>query len=334
VTAETVYQRGDKFVRMIALFDLLYTTHQGRTTQELADELGVDIRSVQRYVKQMEAAGLDIERDEQGRYRVGEGSRLPPMQFSKAEGVAVLIALRLLQQMRVGRDTALLGAVGRLAKAMQIKAVTSYLGTMIEGAEAQAEGGVRERIENVVVLCFVDRVPCEIQYENAEGVVSKRVIRTYFLEPRPESRTIYVYGLDDKSSAQRWFRMDRIQAAREVRILGTYSVPDDFDITEVTRSSWGVWQAGDELEDVVLRFRPAIVGRVRQSIWHPSAVLTDLPDGGVEMRLRVASEIEMRPWVMGWGSLVEVVEPVSLRDHVAASMREGARMYDGQLSSG
>src|SRR4030081_196159 len=78
VTAETVYQRGDKFVRVIALFDLLYSTHQGRTTQEPADELGVDIRSVQRYVKQMEAAGLDIERDDQGRYRVGEGSRLPP----------------------------------------------------------------------------------------------------------------------------------------------------------------------------------------------------------------------------------------------------------------
>jgi predicted DNA-binding transcriptional regulator YafY len=334
VAAETVYQRGDKFVRVMSLFDLLYSTHQGRTTQELADELGVDIRSVQRYIRQMEAAGLDIARDDQGRYRVGEASRLPPMQFSKAEGVAVLIALRLLQQMRAGRDTALLGAVARLAKAVQIKAVTSYLGTMLDGAEDEPDGAERERIENAVVQCFVDRIPCEIEYENAEGVVSKRVVRPYFLEPRPESRTVYVYGHDDKSSAPRWFRMDRIHAAREVRILGTYAVPDEFDITEVTRSSWGVWQAGDELVDVVLRFRPAIVGRVRQSVWHPSAVLTDLADGGVEMRLRVASEIEMRPWVLGWGSLVEVIQPASLRDHVAESMREGARMYDGLLSSG
>ena len=334
MAAETVYQQGDKFVRVIALFDKLYGTQTGRTTQELADELGVDIRSVQRYIKQMEAAGLDIERDDQGRCRVGEGSRLAPMQFSKAEGVAVLIALRLLQQLRVGRDAALVGAVGRLARAMKINTVTSYLGTMIESAEGQPDGGVRERIENVVVQCFVDRIPCEIEYENAGGVVSKRVVRPYFLEPRPDSRTVYVYARDDKSSSNRWFRIDRIRTARDVRILGTYSVPDDFDITEVTRSSWGVWQAGDELVDVVLRFRPSIVERVRQSIWHPSAVLTDLPGGGVEMRLRVASEIEMRPWVLGWGSLVEAVEPASLRDHVAESMRQGAQMYDGQLSPG
>ena len=52
------------------------------------------------------------------------------------------------------------------------------------------------------------------------------------------------------------------------------------------------------------------------------------------MRLRVASEVEMRPWVLGWGALVEVIEPPSLREHVAQSMREGARMYDEQVSSG
>lgn len=333
VTDETVYQRGDKFVRVISLFDLLSSTNQGKTSQELADELGVDVRSVQRYIKQMDLAGLDLERDDQGRYRVGEGSRLPPMQFSKAEGVAVLIALRLLQQMRTGGDTALLGAVGRLAKAMQIRTVTSYLGTMVAGADGRPEGGEQERIENVVVQCFVDRIPCEIEYENAEGVVSKRLVRTYFLEPRPESRTIYVYGLDDKSSSRRWFRMDRIRAAREVRIAGTYSMPDDFDIAEVTRSSWGLWQVGEDLQDIVLRFQPAIAGRVRQSVWHPSAVLTQLPGGGVEMRLRVASEIEMRPWVLGWGSLVEVIAPPSLREHVAGSMREGTRIYAGLVSS-
>jgi predicted DNA-binding transcriptional regulator YafY len=331
---ESSYQRGDKFVRVISLFDSLQATHLGKTTQELADELGVDVRSVQRYIAQMQDAGLDIERDAQNRYRVGEASRLPPMQFTKPEGVAVLIALRLLQQMRTSHDDALIGAVGRLAKAMRIETVTSYLGTMLESAEVQPECGAPQRIENVVVLCFVDRIPCEIEYENVEGETSHRVIRTYFLEPRPESRTVYVYALDSKSKTRRWFRMDRIRAAREVRIEGKYEVPADFDINDVTRSSWGVWQPADELQDVVLRFKPEIASRVRQSSWHPSATSTELPDGGVELRLRVASEVEMRPWVLGWGSLVRVIEPPSLREHVANSMREGARMYDGQVSSG
>ena len=331
---DSAYQRGDKFVRFIALLDLLITTHQGRTTRELADELGVDVRSVQRYLRQMGDAGLDVVRDEQNRYRVGDGSRLPPMQFTKPEAVAVLIALRLLQQMRPGRDAALVGAVGRLAAAMKVATVTSYLGTMVATVDALPEDGAAGRIAGVVVQCFVDRIPCEIEYLNAQGVVSRRVVRTYFLEPRPESRTVYLYGHDDRSDAPRWFRMDRIRAARDVRIAGTYTVPEDFDITEVTRSSWGVWQAGGDLAEVVLRFQPAIAARVRQSVWHPSAELSDCSDGAIEMRVRVASEIEMRPWVLGWGALVEVLQPESLRQHVAQSMRDGARMYDAQLSAG
>ena len=66
---------------------------------------------------------------------------------------------------------------------------------------------------------------------------------------------------------------------------------------------------------------------MRQSFWHPSAQLTDLEDGGVELRLTVASEVEMRPWVLGWGAQVEVLAPPSLRDHVAGSMANGARLY-------
>lgn len=331
---EGTYQRGDKFLRVIRTLDLLQSTRVGKTTQQLADELEVDIRSVQRYLRQMEEAGLDIRRDEQSRYRIGEGSRLPPLQFTKPEAVAVLVALRLLQQMGSSRDDALVGAVARLAAAMRVSTVTSYLGTMLQHLESEADGDALQRIANVVVQCFVDRFPCDIEYENAEGIVSKRVVEVYFLEPRPESRTVYMYGRDHHSRSMRWFRMDRIRAAQAVKTLGPYTVPDDFDIVEVTRSSWGVWQAGDALHDVVLRFQAAIAGRVRQSVWHPSAVLTDLPDGGVELRLRIANEIEMRPWVLGWGSLVEVLAPPSLRDHVARSMRDGVRIYDTHLSPG
>ena len=332
---ESSYERGAKFLRVIRLLDTLMTSQRGWTTAELAAELDdIDQRTVQRYLRDLATAGLVIDQDESHRYRISDKSRLPPMQFSKVEGAAVLIALRLLHQMRQTRDDALIGALARVAAAMRLDSITAYLGALQREAEERPEGGERQQVENVVVGCFVDRIPCEIDYVNAKGETSRRVVRTYFLEPRPESRTVYLLALDSRSTQRRWFRMDRITQARALPIEGMYTVPEDFDIGEATRSSWGIWQAGDTLEEVVLRFRPEIVARVRQSTWHPSAALTDLPDGGVEMRLRVASEVEMRPWVLGWGSLVEVLQPPSLREHVAASMREGARIYDAQVSAG
>ena len=331
---ETSYERGDRFVRLIQVLDALLRSTNGKTTRELADELGTQVRYVQRDIKHLERAGLHIERDSQHRVSIGDRSKLPPLQFTKPEAVAVLVALRLLQQMRPRRDDALVGAVGRIAGALQLETVTSYLGTMLSALDDMPEPGVREHIEAVIVQCFADRIPCEIQYENFKGQRSTRVIRTYFLEPRPEGRTIYIYALDEKSKQMRVFRVDRIYAARDVRIAGQYTIPDDFDITDATRSSWGIWQAGPDLEEVVLRFSAEAAPRVRLTLWHPSAELCELPGGGCELRLRVASEIEMRPWVLGWGGQVEVVEPQTLRTYVAREMRGGAQMYDTHLSSG
>ena len=97
----------------------------------------------------------------------------------------------------------------------------------------------------------------------------------------------------------RLFRLDRISHARLVR--ERFEPPADFDVDDLVSGSWGIWQAEDH-DEVVLRFTAAAAARVRQSFWHRSAQLTDLENGGVELRLNVASEVEMRPWVLGWGA--------------------------------
>jgi len=41
----------------------------------------------------------------------------------------------------------------------------------------------------------------------------------------------------------------------------------------------------------------------------------------------VASEVEMRPWVMRWGANVEVIGPPSLRAHMAETLAAAAALY-------
>jgi hypothetical protein len=42
----------------------------------------------------------------------------------------------------------------------------------------------------------------------------------------------------------------------------------------------------------------------------------DLPDGRLEMTLRVADTLEVRRWVLGYGVEAEVLEPEGLREAV------------------
>jgi predicted DNA-binding transcriptional regulator YafY len=62
-------------------------------------------------------------------------------------------------------------------------------------------------------------------------------------------------------------------------------------------------------------------------VWHRSQELSELPGGGVELAVTVAGIVEIQPWILSWGAAVEVLEPIELRDAVAAAVRTAAARY-------
>ena len=321
------YEPGEKFLRVIQLFTRLCETESGVTTKQLADELEVNQRTVQRYVATLrDSAGIDID-EADGRLRIGAGSRLPPMQLDRYQATLLLIALRLLHQLRPEQDPALVGSLAQLSGALRVPLVARYLERTLRAVESRPLNVERRQVERTVIDGFVDSRAIEVQYVDSAGRESRRVLRPYFLEPAAEGRHIYVFAHDAQSGEVRPFRLDRIGAARP--LPQTFQVPDDFDIDSIVSTSWGVWQS-ETPDHVILRFTAEAARWVREARWLPSAVVTALPDGGTEVRLDVASEVEMRPWVLRWGPLVEVIEPQPLRDYVADAVRRAAELYAAQ----
>jgi len=50
--------------------------------------------------------------------------------------------------------------------------------------------------------------------------------------------------------------------------------------------------------------------------------------GDVLWRVTVAETLEMQNWVRGWGRDVMVLEPIELREKLAAEFRQLAQMYE------
>src|SRR5688500_1003928 len=80
--------------RLLELLELL----QGRpltTGREVADRLGIDARTVRRYVGVLQELGIPIEgqRGVGGGYRIRPGYRLPPLMLGNDEAVAVVLGL-------------------------------------------------------------------------------------------------------------------------------------------------------------------------------------------------------------------------------------------------
>jgi predicted DNA-binding transcriptional regulator YafY len=122
----------------------------------------------------------------------------------------------------------------------------------------------------------------------------------------------------------RSFRLDRIRTARTLPT--SFVVPDDFDIDVALGAAWSIWQ-GAGGDRVVLRFPERVRQWVDETPWPSRAQRSNLSGGGMEVRLDVASEVEMRPWVMRWGANVEVIEPPSLRAHMAETLAAAAALY-------
>jgi len=112
--------------------------------------------------------------------------------------------------------------------------------------------------------------------------------------------------------------------------LDTYTIPTTFDPYQKLAGAWGVnWGKEGETTEVTLRFAPGrAADRVRETNWHESQRIEDLPDGGCEMRITVGNTLEMKPWIRQWGHECEVLNPPELRAEIAEEMRQAGELYD------
>ena len=165
----------------------------------------------------------------------------------------------------------------------------------------------------------------EIDYTDAQGKSTTRVVHPYCLEPGSASgHGTYLMAKDEMSKQVRSFKLERIGRVKVLTVQ--YRLPPDFSLADHLRDSWGIWSS-DPAQDVVLRFRPPAARRVAESNWHPSQQLRHLDDGEVELTLRVRGTVEVMPWIQGWGSDVEVLAPARLREAVALEARATAARY-------
>ncbi len=85
--------------RVLQLLELLQR-QSAISGAALADELGIDRRTVRRHIAQLEALGVPVVgiRGRDGGYALLKGFRLPPMMFTNDEAMALVIGLRVAWQ--------------------------------------------------------------------------------------------------------------------------------------------------------------------------------------------------------------------------------------------
>jgi len=147
----------------------------------------------------------------------------------------------------------------------------------------------------------------------------------YLIVPYAVGQTVQAIGQCQGESHLRTLRIDRILQAELT--TETCTVSSDSRITAMLEHAWGIWYSDAEPVEVVLRFSAQVAHRVRETVWHASQELTELPEGGIEWRAEIAEPREMVPWIRGWGSDVEVLAPAELRQRIVEEVRALEKTY-------
>ncbi len=204
--------------RVLTLLELLQSGGV-RTVAELAGRLGVDGRTVRRYVDHLIDLDVPVEsvRGRHGGYRLASGYRLPPLMLSDEEALAVLLGLV------AGRRAGLMTATGTASEtaAAKIRRVlperlARRLDTVLTSLAFTAPPGEFAVPDSAVLLCIADAVrhhrPVWIRYTAADGSRSERTLHPYGLVTH--SGRWYVTGADRRIGEDRTFRLDRIADAK------------------------------------------------------------------------------------------------------------------------
>jgi predicted DNA-binding transcriptional regulator YafY len=204
--------------RVLTLLELLQSGGT-RTIAELSDRLGVDGRTVRRYVDQLVDLDVPVEsvRGRYGGYRLANGHRLPPLMLSDDEALAVLLGLikgrraNLTTAQRTANET----AAAKIRRVLP-KHIARRLDALLESLEFTDRPGKPDAPDADILLTLADaashRRPVTIRYTDREGRHTERTLHAHGIVVH--AGRWYVTGEDAQIGENRTFRLDRITDAR------------------------------------------------------------------------------------------------------------------------
>jgi predicted DNA-binding transcriptional regulator YafY len=288
----------------------------------LASELEVNPRTVRRditYLRDQLHAPVEFDPVRNGYCYSETTFRLPFLQLTEGELVAVLLAERLLRQYRgTPFEDDLKRAFDKMtmllpdAISVRLDSAADCL-SVLPSVQITYDPAIFEALARAAV----GRLGVEMVYWTAgRNATTSRGFDPYTLMLRDEGW--YAVGRCHHRDEVLVFALQRIRALRESG--ETFERPAHFRVEGYMGGSFRAVR-GDGHHRVVLRFSPGFAGRIAERTWHASQSVERTEDGGLILRFEVSDLREVIRFAMYWGSECQATEPAELREALLRECR-------------
>jgi predicted DNA-binding transcriptional regulator YafY len=310
--------------RLITLIFLLQN-QPNQKASELAEKLGVSLRTIHRYFKMLDEMGIPVysERGPYGGFSLVRGYKMPPLVFTLEEAVAVVLGTGIVDEMwgDLYREASR-GALAKLENLLpeeQVREVAwargSLVATGMNRADLKAQTPALEKLRRTIR----EHRSVNMKYQTSQVPhLSERGLDPYALVHR--WGWWYVIGFCQVHQEVRTFRVDRIS---EVSLSDeTFVQSPDFNLQAYLKNEL----SAQPQVTARLRFEPEFANILagNHSYWE---TIETKPDGSVEVTFPSPSLEWAASTTLAYGPAVEVLEPLELRGMVAEWLEATARKY-------
>jgi predicted DNA-binding transcriptional regulator YafY len=311
--------RGNQLTRQWRLLHLI-DRPAGITVDDAAADLGCTVRTIWRDLNVLQEAGFPIYDSKaadgrRGLWKIRDEFKLKlPLRLSLAELAALVMSRGLLApagQLGV-LGPAVSSAFDRIAGVLSQDAL-KLLGQMRDTIGIRAFGAKLQlpAAEHVPIIqrAMTERRRLRIRYYSMNrDDETEREIDPYHLTYY--NGGLYLVAHCHLRQAPRIFAVERIRQLETLR--ARFDIPKGFKVEEYLRESLGIIRGS--VVGIKVRFAREVARYIRERLWHPTQQFRDVDGGRVDLTMNVADTLEVRRWILGFGTLAEVLEPAALRE--------------------
>ncbi|MFT3761971.1 MAG: YafY family protein [Pseudoxanthomonas sp.] len=308
--------------RLLAVLELLQA-HGRLPGSALAEKVGIDVRTLRRYIAALEEIGIPVvaERGRYGGYALAAGFKLPPMMFTDDEALAISLGLLAARQLGLSEAApATASAQAKLERAMpaalrrRLRAIDETV--TLDLTRDAAIAGDSEALR-MLSAAAQSRQRVRLRYRSAQGEDSEREFDPYGLAWR--GGRWYSVGHCRLRGGVRSFRLDRVLDATP--LPASFGRPERFDALAQLGHSLATLPRKHAIE---VRFA-ADLATARRALFEAIGVFE--PDGDGALLSAQADDLD---WFARELSRLpfdfEIRRPASLRDALRAQARRLARL--------
>jgi predicted DNA-binding transcriptional regulator YafY len=309
--------------RLITLIMLLQR-RPNQKAADLADRLGVSVRTMHRYFGMLDEMGIPVysERGPYGGFSLVRGYKLPPLIFTPEEATAIYLGTSLVGQMW-GRlyDEAAQGAMAKLDNVLpddQRQEIDWARRSLIAIGMHRADPAAVSPLLEDLRRAARNNIRVSMLYQaGSHAEATQRQVDAYALVHR--SGWWYLVAYCHLRQGMRTFRIDRIQG---LKTLGQpFQMPEDFDVQAYLSRAF----SDQPLVNARLRFSPQAA--------HLTSNLPGLEtsqsnsDGSLEVVLAAPDLAWLASLVLSFSTWVTVLDPPELRHMVRDWAQATADLY-------